>query len=199
MVRDIKCEDCDSAFKHDEEKQGVIKCPICKAEVHHFVVHISAGENDPNPIVLDGGTDTKSNHQILYEDASRLFRREEYTVSVIIAHTACEVATARTLHHAMRFNNLNKYYDVAIKSRRSTHITSSEILKWYKVLTNDDSIAQQAFWKKLKEFADLRNKIIHEGERANKEQAQEALDVVIELFKHFNNQRRKFSNVTDDN
>jgi len=189
MIQPIQCEDCGHTFDHGEEKGRTIKCPICKAEVHYVLVIV--GE-EPNTQVYKGGTMTKTNQQIIYEDANRLFGLQEYTASVILVHTACEIATVRTLHHAIQFNNLLKYYDLIAKSTRTTHITSNEILKWYKALTDDTMITDQPFWGKLGQSAKLRHRIVHLGEKATMEEAKEALDVVIELFKYFGQQRRKF-------
>jgi hypothetical protein len=189
MVETIQCEDCGHTFDYDQEKKSVIKCPICKAEVHRMVVFV---RDESNSRAYATGTMTQTNQQIIYEDASRLFRLGEYTVSVILAHTACEIGTIRTLHHAIQFNNLAKYSDLISKSSRSSHITSNEILRWYKVLTNDNTITAESFWMRLKESVKLRNHIIHDGDKATQEEAQEALNTVMQLFKHFGQLRKGF-------
>ncbi len=118
----------------------------------------------------------------LLDTAQAYRRQEEYDVAVIVAQTASELVTESA------FETLFRVHGVTEKDRkhllpRSYNLTNDRVKALY-VLLSHDKIQRQTFWSGFKEHVELRNGIVHKGEKAKARQAQASLDAVTELIAH---------------
>jgi hypothetical protein len=101
--------------------------------------------------------------------ARKLIGEERYSVAVVVAHMACEVATERSLPSVTKPNGYN--------------LANDRTRKLYTAWTRDE-VQKAPFWHKFKESADRRNAVVHAGRRATKTEAEDTCTVVESLLAH---------------
>jgi hypothetical protein len=111
-------------------------------------------------------------------------------VAVIMAQTACEIATDDIVTMLLRHHDLPTAIEAWISGRiersRSTTLKSDTLYDLYRALSGDELRRdQKALWEACVRRADLRNDIVHTGAHATKPQAVEACDTALDLIHHF--------------
>lgn len=121
--------------------------------------------------------------QKLLAIAQGLIESNEFSISVVVAHIACEVATDRAFSKAFKEKHL-EFLEEPIESFFSGNsLGNKKIRKLYTALT-DDYIENQPFWSKFKESAVRRNKISHNGVIVGKVEAEESLAAARAFVAH---------------
>src|SRR5258708_11603512 len=98
--------------------------------------------------------------QILLRDASRFLSADEYSIAVIVAHMACEVAVARKMSGALATRGVADLQNPIFDLLPGYNLGNERTRKLYTSLTGDE-VHLQDFWKAFKESATPRNTIIH--------------------------------------
>jgi hypothetical protein len=109
-------------------------------------------------------------------------------VAVIMAQTACEIATddiIRTLLQHYRLPSLLESW-IHASIERITTLKTPMLYDLYRALSGDDlKQPPKALWDSYLRRAKLRNDIVHSGAHASKDQAAEACDSALDLIHHF--------------
>ncbi|HEV8531418.1 MAG TPA: hypothetical protein VGT00_08375 [Methylomirabilota bacterium] len=109
-------------------------------------------------------------------------------VAVIMAQTACEIATDDIITVLLRRHNLADGIRAWVNDQiaRSTTLKHDMLYKLYRALSGDELRQdQKTLWEAYVRRADLRNAIVHTGAHAVKAQAVEACNSALELIHHF--------------
>jgi len=115
--------------------------------------------------------------------AQSLIDSEEHSVSIVVAHMACEVAVDRTFTKAYTAKGI-EYLEEPLESfLPSNNLGNDGVRKLYTALTGDE-IQKQPFWSRFKESAARRNKISHNGATYDQSEAEASLAVVKEFVAH---------------
>lgn len=96
--------------------------------------------------------------------AERLLRSGDVTPAVIMAFTACEVLVEQAFDELWRSRNLPELAAPVGRALGSNNLANERVRAVYNALSCDQ-IESQLFWPKFKEFAALRNSLVHGGER----------------------------------
>src|SRR5262249_41237884 len=115
--------------------------------------------------------------------ARTLIDEGRFSIAVIVAHMACEIATERSLAEAFAIKEL-QYLEASVDDLiNGYNLANDRIRKLYTALTGDE-VQTAAFWQNFKESAQRRNKIIHGGTIVGKTEAEEAYEAATAFVAH---------------
>jgi len=126
--------------------------------------------------------------------ARQFLATDKDDVAVIMAQTACEIATDDSITALLRHQNLPTPLESWINDRieRTTTLKNEPLYQLYRALSGDDlKQSAKALWGAYVRRADLRNGIVHAGAHATKAQAVEACDTALDLIHHFETVRAR--------
>jgi len=121
--------------------------------------------------------------QRLLDVAKGLIGTEEYSIAVVVAHIACEVAADRAFTKAFAAKGID-YLEESIRAFFSGFaISQGRNQKLYTALT-EDQIHKEPFWGRFIISLRRRNDIAHKAEIVGKPEAEESLAVATEFVAH---------------
>jgi hypothetical protein len=173
MVPGVACGDCQTPIL-DENPSGDPAdrkpCPNCGSIKRAFSVQLAEELRATGSftVVLISYPDK------LLETAKRLFSEGEWSIAVVVAHMACEVAVERTLSQAFKSRGIENLEDAVTGMMSGYNLGNEKNCKLFIDLTGK-AIKSEAFWQKFAESATRRNKAIHEGRIATEQEATESL------------------------
>jgi hypothetical protein len=112
-------------------------------------------------------------------DTARELRDDDHPeAAIVIAQTACEVCTEAVLTEALRQRvGDDEVADRITGSRWNYNPTTDWVKEWYETLF-DHRIQDERFWLSLKEHVDRRHAVVHRGEEATGQEADESIAAV---------------------
>ena len=108
--------------------------------------------------------------------AERLLREKEFSISVVVAHVAAEIAAGRRLTEAFAAR--------AIPDLKWGSILTNERLRSLYTALTGDAIANEPFWSAFGPSRKLRNRIAHAGKVASQSDAERAIAVASAVIRH---------------
>ena len=122
-------------------------------------------------------------YQSLLASAHSAYDEGDYKVAVILAQTAVEVFTEKTLgqlYHRRDIAYLKPEFENLLINY---NLGNAKVSGLYMALA-DDNINQQSFWKAFTDHVGLRNDLVHDGADATADQAAVSLKVVGQIIGH---------------
>lgn len=113
--------------------------------------------------------------------AQKLIDFEEFSISVVVAHMACEVATDRAFTDAFKAKGIEYLEEAFDKLLPGNNLGNDKTREFYTALTGDDIGQIKPFWQRFKESATRRNKISHNGATVGQVEAEASLAVAKEF------------------
>jgi DNA-directed RNA polymerase subunit RPC12/RpoP len=169
---EVACANCkalvpdDSALSDDERTP----CPHCgsKGRVHavRYTSTVGVGGSFSFKVI--------SYPDRLLETAKRLFDSSDYSIAVVVAHMACEVAVERALSRAFGAKGIADLEGAVTGLMNGYNLGNDRHCELFVALTRK-AIKSEPFWAKFKESAARRNKAIHDGKVATEQEAEESL------------------------
>lgn len=123
--------------------------------------------------------------QTLLATCKGLIDDRQYSISVVVAHMACEVAVERASSAAFRSKELQYLEDPVPDFLNGYNLGNDRNRKLYTALTNDQ-IEKQPFWQTFKESAKRRNDIVHGGSVVGQAEAESSYRATSEFIAHLN-------------
>lgn len=116
----------------------------------------------------------------LLETADELIQANHHEVSIVVAHTACEVIVQRAVSMAFKNRNIEDLESPIDGFVTSYSLNNERVRRFYSALTGDDQIVNQSFWEQFRKSVKRRNDIVHRGLLSNssipvEQQARESL------------------------
>lgn len=106
-----------------------------------------------------------------------------YKEAVILAQTAVEIFTEKTLRYLYHARQIDYLKDAFEHLLINYNIGNTKVLRVYIALSGDN-IAEAPFWSRFIDHTELRNDLVHEGKNASKDQSNQSLAAVAALFEH---------------
>jgi hypothetical protein len=100
--------------------------------------------------------------QKLLTVAHRLIDAGEFSIAIVVAHIACEVANDRTFAEAFKAKGIEYLEEAVGEVLPGNNMGNEKTRSLYSAVTGDN-IQDQPFWARFKESASRRNKISHNG------------------------------------
>lgn len=116
---------------------------------------------------------------LIREADDLLFRAKQPGLAIVVAHTACEVATQRAFARAFIHRG------TAVGAFFSYNLASERVRKRYTALTGD-AVWQASWWSAFTKSVERRNAIVHEGRKATDAEAAASLTACASLVTHVN-------------
>lgn len=126
---------------------------------------------------------THEPYQSLIDSAYTWHEQGHYKEAVIIAQTAIELFTEKILGHLYEVRQVEFLKPEFENLLINYNMANNKVSGLYMALSNDP-IRQAPFWAALQDHAELRNKLVHEGQDATLEQSAASLKAISELIKH---------------
>ena len=115
--------------------------------------------------------------------AQGLIDSGEFSVSIVVAHMACEVATDRALNDAFKAKGIEYLEEPIERLLPSNNLGNKSVRKIYTALTGDE-IQNQPFWQRFTDSVTRRNNISHNGATYGQADAEASLKVAKEFVAH---------------
>jgi hypothetical protein len=126
--------------------------------------------------------------KILLQEADALLtRQQQYGLSIVVAHTACEVATERAFSRAFASRGVPDLEDPVTEFFISYNMGNDRVRRVYVALTGDlAGKTLPAWWSAFAESVQRRNRIVHRGERASQQEAMKSLNACAAFVDYLN-------------
>jgi hypothetical protein len=121
--------------------------------------------------------------QKLLSLAQRLIGEGEFSIAVVVAHMACEVATERSLTEAFVKAGLPHLEDAVSEFLNGYNLGTPRIRKLYTALTRDE-VQNAPFWEEFKNSADRRNMVVHSTYTVTQAEAEASYKATKDLVAH---------------
>lgn len=130
-----------------------------------------------------GSLTTGTHSKRLLQVAEGLIERNEFNVAIVISHMAAEIASERAFDQAFRDKNLDAVGTAIGSIGKGYNLASDSVRELFIALTGKQ-IQYEPFWSRFKVASAKRNKIVHRGELATKQEAEEALTGATGVVKY---------------
>ena len=134
-------------------------------------------------LMVRGEATVTSYPQRLLSVAKGLIDAGEYSIAVVVAHVACEIATDRAFTKALAAKGLGYLEEPVGAYFSGTVLTQDRNRDLFNALTGDE-IQKKPFWEPFKRSVKRRNGIAHKGEIVGKPEAEESLAVATDFVAH---------------
>lgn len=121
--------------------------------------------------------------QNLLKFARNLIDEGQFSIAVVVAHMACEIATERLVSESFKQKDVEYLKEAVYEFLNGYNLANDKIRKLYTALTGDE-IQKQPFWEKFKNSAKRRNRIVHEGITVKNVEAEESFQIAEDLVTH---------------
>jgi hypothetical protein len=120
---------------------------------------------------------------LMREADSLLFHAKQPGLAIVVAHTACEVATQRAFARAFVHRGISDIEDAVDDLFASYNLASQKVQQFYTALTGD-AVQREPWWSDFKDSSKRRNDIVHEGRKATDAEAATSLSVCDTFVTH---------------
>ena len=118
--------------------------------------------------------------QILLTQARQFIDADQFGIGIVLAHTACEVATEQAMSQAFSIKGLQSLEGAVMRFLNGYNLANDRIRSLYRVLTEDDITLPSEF----NASSNRRNRIVHGGAVVTKQEAEESYIVCSEVVTH---------------
>ncbi len=182
-----QCGELIGESRRDEPAQWK-PCPKCGSTSRTFPVHTDATAQGEHGTAVHADATVQVQPaayypQMLLNLAQRLIDEGQFSIAVIVAHMACEIATERSLSEAFVAKGVQYLEDSVTDFLNGYNLANVRIRKLYTALTGD-KLQSAVFWENFKRSAERRNNIIHQGVIVEKTEAEESYKAATDLVAH---------------
>jgi hypothetical protein len=121
--------------------------------------------------------------ETLLSAARSLIDEGQFSIAVVVAHMACEIATERSLSESFAKRGVQYLEQPVTDLLNGYNLATERIRKLYSALTGDE-VQNAGFWQKFKESAKRRNRIVHAAAIVGKVEAEESYKAASDLVAH---------------
>jgi hypothetical protein len=106
----------------------------------------------------------------------------QFSLAVVITHTACEIATERTLSELFVAKGIQYLAGWVSNGLNGYNLSHDRVRSLYTALTGDGVQRDRLFWQKFKYLVKRRNRIVHRGVMVGKAEAEDSYKVASDLL-----------------
>ncbi len=179
MSTGITCGQCSQPITGESPSGDPARrkpCPKCGSTSRAFSVHMQA------TVSLSGTlqAEVTTYPQTLLSAARSLIDEGQFSIAVVVAHMACEIATERSLSESFAKKGVQYLDEPVTDLLNGYNLANERIRKLYSAFTGDE-VQKAGFWLKFKESATRRNQIVHAGAIVGKAEAEESYKAASDL------------------
>ena len=179
----VFCKNCGTAIAGDLAGDPARRkeCPKCGSVVREFVMNAAPGSYTVT--AYDADVTYISYSEKLLTAAQDLIEKGEFSISVVVAHMACEISAERSISRALKEKGIDFLEQPVEALLPSYNLANDKVKDLYNAVTGSE-IQKQPFWQEFKESATRRNKAVHAGKIATKEEAEDSFKAASSLVAH---------------
>ncbi len=118
---------------------------------------------------------------LLLKKAQELIASGDFSVAVVIAHTATEISAESAISRAFEAKRIEYLKDSVHNLLSGYNLANDRVRRFYNAVTGKQ-IEQQPFWQAFKDSAELRNKVVHKGGVAMEAEAEASYKAASDLI-----------------
>jgi hypothetical protein len=118
--------------------------------------------------------------ETLLTKAQELIETGNFSIAVVVAHTACEISAERAISQAFAAKSIGYLEDWVDDAISSYSLSNSRVQDLYNALKGDQ-IQKRPFWPAFKESAKRRHAFVHKGKTITKAEAEASLKAASDL------------------
>lgn len=171
--RSDECSDCGELLEPDTLSGPRMPCPNCGSMARKISlqmydhIHLSA-------------RDVRYENELLQE-AHELLTMNKFGAAIVVAHSACEVAVDLRIREEWDHRGLADLQGEVPRRFNGHNLGNEQVRTIFNALT-ETRVEDQPFWSGFERSSRLRNKIVHQGKQATKEDAQTAIEAADGLI-----------------
>ena len=184
MSENILCEKCGKPITGESPSEDTDQrqpCSHCGSLARKNDIHIRV--SDALNVVGSVTARVFTYPEALLNAAKDLILNGQFSISVVVAHMACEISTERALSQAFAEKAIGYLEEPVEDLLPGYNLANDRVRNIYNALKGDE-IQKQFFWQEFKQSAALRNKVIHQGKIATKSEAEASLKAATELVEY---------------
>jgi hypothetical protein len=127
-------------------------------------------------------------HYDVLSVARNFLAEDRPDITVIMAQTACEIATEEVISQLLRYHNFTIAIEAWMRKRieRTSTLRSESLYDLYCALSGDDlKKSETLLWDGYVASVGIRNNIVHKGGHASGVQAKTSCEIAESLIHHF--------------
>jgi hypothetical protein len=173
----VTCQDCGSANVDETHSP----CPECGSTRRHRSLRLEIGAYS---ITSDNVQLVVTEYYKTLNDFSKsLIDQGQYGISIIVAHMACEIIVEQVFTTGFETKKVPELQEPVTDLFSGYNLSNHRIREVYTALTGDKiQDNKNTFWKKFKESAARRNRIMHKRQIASRQEAEETLEATGDLI-----------------
>ncbi len=125
----------------------------------------------------------------LLRTAKRLMEEGQFSIAVVVAHMACEIAVEYALGEAFKARKIGDLEQAVQAFLSGYNLANEKIRDLYLAMTGD-KLQEEEFWQSFVESAKRRNCIVHGGLIASKSDAEKSLEATSKLVAHLTKRKK---------
>ncbi len=181
MTQDT-CSDCGRPVEDSSSDPAErTPCPNCGSTKRNIVMTATAGSSSVSG--ASANITVLTYPQRLLGVAKGLIDSQEFSIAVVVAHMAAEIAVERSLSRAYEINGLSHLGEAIGEFLNGYNLANEKIRKLFTAVTGN-AVYQESFWQAFIASARRRNSIVHGSKTADKQEATASLSAVTELVEH---------------
>lgn len=176
-----RCAACGEALAGDTHALEAERtpCPACGSAARYIL------GSGTSTMALVATADAKviPYARLLLQEAEDFYTNEKFGIAVVIAHTACEVATERFISKALEVSSLPPEVKELIRPVNGSAytITTKRVQNLFNALAGT-TVQTQPFWGKLQQSIDRRNNMVHKGVKPSQLEAEQSLQTASQFI-----------------
>jgi hypothetical protein len=156
-------------------------CPQCGRVGQNISVALRGEELKISAGVV--GVTIVDYQRILLQDAAEHIKHKDYSVTIVVAHVACEITAQQGLTRAFTRRGISELEHPVRRLFTGFNLANERIRAIYEAVSGD-AVHQQSFWQALTESAERRNRYVHSGTQATEQEAQNSLTACTAFVEH---------------
>jgi len=182
MANSVSCNNCGEPIEGEppiaDDPAQRPPCPKCGSTSRHINLPGATGI-----MTMRGSVATAT--LIRYEEtlltkAQEFIAAGDFSIAVVVAHTACEISAERVISQAFAAKSIEYLEDWVDDVLSSYSLSNSRVQDLYIAVTGD-KIQDQSFWQGFKEAAKRRHLFVHKGKAVTKAEADASLKAARDL------------------
>jgi DNA-directed RNA polymerase subunit RPC12/RpoP len=179
-----QCANCKMALPDDSDLSDDKRtpCPRCgsKGRIRSVETTDGIGLSSITDVVLI------TYPQSLLNLAKIFIDQGHFSIALIVAHMACEIASERAISAAFAARGISDLEEPVESFLNGYNLGNPRIRQLYTALTRDE-IEKNPFWEEFQVSGDRRNAVIHRGATVDKTTAEKSLKAATDLVAHLMN------------
>jgi HEPN domain-containing protein len=184
MSTEAVCNNCGATLTANHEGP----CPHCGQDAGKRIRGVI---RDGVPVGDWVSATWRERYLILLDTAKQLRDQGHLEAAIVTAQTACEVCTEVVVSNMLRASGIEQHVTALItESLRNYNLDNERVRKVYNTFTDDRIKWGEKRWQSFHAHVERRNEIVHEGQQATLQEANDSIATAESIIEYLLANRR---------